>query len=325
MIISKTPLRISFVGGGTDLKDFYTKEFGQIISTTIDKYIYVVARKQTSVAKFKYRINWSKVEFTQKINEIKHPIAREAFKLLNINFPCEISTFSDIPANTGLGSSSTFAVGLLNALYALKGVKISKKLLAEQAVKIEVEILKRNIGKQDHYAASYGGMNVITFNTNMKTDVKKIKLKKNVSKLLFNNLLLFFTGQTRDSSKILKTQKSSINKNFKNLKQMRDYVQLSKNFLLKGRLDQFAQILDKNWKLKKKLSKGISNSKIEKYYKKALKAGAHGGKLLGAGAGGFLCFYVEKKNQKAVIKSLKDLKLINFGPDHKGSQIIFNH
>ena len=165
MIISRTPFRISFVGGGTDLRSYYSQEEGAVLSTSIDKYIYVVARKQISIVEFKYRINWSKVEFKQEIDDIEHPIVREALRMMDIDFPCEITTFADIPAKSGLGSSSSFSVGLLNALYALKGQMVKKETLAKQAAEIEIDILKRNMGKQDHYAAAYGGINIITFNS----------------------------------------------------------------------------------------------------------------------------------------------------------------
>tara|TARA_Y100000590_G_C15681730_1_gene1000103 strand:- start:126 stop:1103 length:978 start_codon:yes stop_codon:yes gene_type:complete len=322
MIISKTPLRISFLGGGTDLKDFYQFDEGKVISSSIDKYLYVMVRKQSNLG-YKYRINWSKIEFTNKIDKIKHPIVKEAFKLLNINFPCEVSTFSDIPAQTGMGSSSTFTVGLLNALYTLKKIKISKKLLAEQAAKIEVDILKRNIGRQDHYIASYGGFNLISFKQNFKIKVEKIKISKKNKDILFKNILLFFTGQTRNASKILKKQKSLIHKNFNNLRQMKTLTIESKKLLEKGKIKEFGLLIDKNWQIKKTLSNKITNLRIEKYYNQGKNHGAIGGKVLGAGGGGFLCFYVEKKFQNKLINKLNNLEFLKVNSESSGSKIIF--
>ena len=323
MIISRTPLRVSFVGGGTDFKKFYSIEDGKVISSTVDKYLYVIFRKQSKVTKYKYRVNWSRVEFTNKINNIKHPIVKAAFRLLNINFPCEISTFSDIPAQTGMGSSSAFTVGLLNTLYAFKKIKPSKKLLAEQAAKIEIDILKRNIGKQDHYSASYGGFNLITFKKNMKIEVKKIKITKKNKNIFFENILLFFTDQTRNASGILKKQKTLIYKNLDKLKKMKGLVTKSKRLLERGKFNEFGSIIDKNWHMKKTLSNNISNSKIDNFYNLAKKYGASGGKILGAGGGGFLCFYVEKKFQKKLINQFSKLKFLKVKSESQGSKIIY--
>ena len=251
MIISRTPFRISFVGGGTDLRAFYQKEFGQVLSTTINKYIYISVKRQTDIVDFKYRINWSKVEFKQTIDEIEHPIVREALRALNINFPCEISTFADIPAKSGLGSSSSFTVGLLNVLYALKGQMVTKETLAQQAAEIEVDILKRNMGKQDHYAAAYGGLNIITFNSDETVNVDPVIKDNNSLKKLSNNLLLFFTRQTRDSSDILKSQTEATNDKFGTLKKMRDLVQELKKSIMQEDFDNFGRLLHKNWLLKK--------------------------------------------------------------------------
>ena len=323
MIISRTPFRISFVGGGTDLRAFYQKEFGQVLSTTINKYIYISVKRQTDIVDFKYRINWSKVEFKQTIDEIEHPIVREALRALNINFPCEISTFADIPAKSGLGSSSSFTVGLLNVLYALKGQMVTKETLAQQAAEIEVDILKRNMGKQDHYAAAYGGLNIITFNSDETVNVDPVIKDNNSLKKLSNNLLLFFTRQTRDSSDILKSQTEATNDKFGTLKKMRDLVQELKKSIMQEDFDNFGRLLHKNWLLKKSITGDISNDKIDKYYQKALDSGALGGKLLGAGGGGFMCFYAEEKNQQKIIDNLSGLYNLGFKIDNVGTQITY--
>ena len=209
MIITRTPFRISFLGGGSDMKSFYKNSPGRVISTSIDKYLYVMVRKQLGIVEYKYRINWSKVEFKNSVKDIEHPIIREALKYFKIDFPIEISTFADIPSNTGLGSSSAFAVGLVNALTAIKGIKVTKYDIANIAAKLEIDILKRNIGKQDHFACSYGGLNSFTFEKNEKVTVEPILIsKKNLSKLEDGILLGVYKTKKRDASDVLKIQKS---------------------------------------------------------------------------------------------------------------------
>lgn len=325
MIISRTPFRISFVGGGTDLRVFYKKEFGQVLSTSINKYIYVAVKRQAEIVDFKYRINWSKVEFKNEIDEIEHPIVREALRMLNIDFPCEITTFADIPAKSGLGSSSSFSVGLLNALYGLKGQMVSKKRLAEEAAKIEVEILKRNMGKQDHYAAAFGGLNIITFNSDETVSVEPV-IKDSLSiKKLSDNLMLFFTGSrfSRDASKILKSQTEATASKFGTLKAMRDLVpKLQKSIELDNH-DNFGRLLNDNWLLKKTITNNISNKVIDDLYNKAIMEGALGGKLLGAGGGGFLCFYANQNVQEKIKKSLSELYNLDFNFENYGTQITY--
>ena len=323
MIISRTPFRISFVGGGTDLRGFYSKEYGQVLSTTIDKYIYIAVKRQTEIASFKYRVNWSKVEFKQRIDEIEHPIVREALRMLEIDFPCEITTFADIPAESGLGSSSSFTVGLLNALYALKEKMVSKEKLAKQAAEIEMDILKRNIGKQDHYAAAYGGLNVITFNPDESVNVNPIIKKSYSLKELSNKLLLFFTRQTRDANEILKFQTEVIADKYETLKNMRDLVPDLKKSILQEDFDNFGRLLHENWLLKKSITAQISNEKIDECYQKALDSGALGGKILGAGGGGFLCFYADKKYQQRIKNNLYSLYYLDFNFENGGTQISF--
>ena len=323
MIISRTPFRISFVGGGTDLRAFYSREFGRLLSTTIDKYIYIAVKKQTDIVDFKYRINWSKVEFRQEVDDIEHPIVREAMRMLNIDFPCEVSTFADIPAKSGLGSSSSFAVGLLNALYALKGQIVNKETLASQAAEIEVDILKRNMGKQDHYAAAYGGMNIITFNPDETVKVDPVIKEYQSLRKLSSKLLLFFTGDTRDASKILKSQITATTDKFETLKKMRDLVPELKKTIENEDHDSFGKLLHKNWLLKKSITNDISNSKLDECYQKAMNSGALGGKLLGAGGGGFFCFYVNTNKQENVKNSLSKLHNLEYKFERDGTQIIY--
>ncbi len=324
MIISRTPFRISFVGGGTDLRSFYSEEAGQVLSATIDKYIYVVVKRQIGIVEFKYRVNWSKVEFHNRIEDIKHPIVREALRLFEIDFPIEITTFADIPANTGLGSSSAFTVGLVHALHALKGEQVTKYALASAAAHIEVDILGRTIGKQDHFAAAYGNLNVFTFHSNEQVTVEPVFYSPEVLHSLEQNLLLFYTHLKRDASQVLQNQDKETPNNREVMRRMRDLVTPLREVLSIGKnMNSFGKILHQGWEMKRTLFKGISSSKIDEYYNKALKAGALGGKLLGAGGGGFLLFYVEPKYQKDVIHELSNLYYLKTGFDSDGTRITY--
>ncbi len=324
MIISRTPFRISFVGGGTDLRSFYSEEPGQVLSVAINKYIYVVVKRKIGIVEHKYRINWSQVEFKNRIEDIEHPIVREALRLMEIDFPIEITTFADIPAGTGLGSSSSFAVGLMQALYALKKQSVTKYTLAESSAQIEIDILKRIMGKQDHYAASYGGLNVLTFQANETVVVEPVFHDPEVRKELEQNLLLFYTAMKRDSNDILMKQNQETSNKRDSLRQMKKLVAPLREVISSGQnLSQFGEILHENWILKKSLTGNISSSEIDAYYTKARKAGAIGGKLLGAGGGGFLLFYVEPDKHQSVINELKDLFHLKIGFDRSGSRITY--
>ncbi len=324
MIISKTPFRISFVGGGTDLRKFYKNDFGQVLSAAIDKYVYVVVKRQIGIVEYKYRVNWSQVEFKNKIDDIEHPIVKEVLKEFKVDFPIEITTFADIPAGTGLGSSSSFAVGLINAVSALKGERMTKYELAEMGARIEVDILKRNMGKQDHYPAAFGGMNKISFFKDESVRIEPILLNKAIYEKLFDNLIMLYTDQKRDASSILKFQNQRTKDNIEILTEMRDLVlNLETSLSKKKSLEDFGKILDKNWELKKLLTGSISNKAIDKYYDIGKKNGALGGKLLGAGGGGFLLFYVPKKKRSQVINSLNDLYHLPIKIDNEGSRISY--
>ena len=324
MIISRTPFRISYVGGGTDLRSYYKDGYGQVLSSTMNKYLYVVVKKQIGIVEYKYRINWSKTEFRNNIDDIEHPIVREALKLFNINYPIEITTFADIPANTGLGSSSAFAVGLVHALSALEGKMITKYDLAMKAASIEVEILKRTMGKQDHFASAYGGFNIFTFNSDDTVKVEPVFYKKEVINKLEKNLILFYTKVKRDASEILKSQEKETENKRYILTKMRDMVPILENILSKGsELNLFGKILDEGWILKQSLTGDISSSEINNYYEKALEAGALGGKLLGAGGGGFLLFYVELQHRQKLINVLSELYYLDVNFYYGGSRITY--
>ena len=324
MIITRTPFRISFAGGGTDLKEFYSLEPGKVISTSINKYIYVVVKKQIGIVEHKYRINWSKVEFRDRIEDIEHPIVREALKMFEIDFPIEITTFADVPAGSGLGSSSSFAVGLMNALYALKGQLVTKYTLAESAARIEIEILKRTMGKQDHYAAAYGDLNVLTFHANEKVTVEPVFYSSEVLQKIASNLLLFYTTKKRNASEILKVQDQVTPNKLSVLRQMKNLVEPLREVILSGEnLHQIGEILHENWELKRSLTDLTSSKEIDKCYLKALQAGAIGGKLLGAGGGGFLIFYAEQDKHDSVIKALSNLYHLKFRFDTSGTRITY--
>lgn len=324
MIISRTPFRISFVGGGTDLRSFYTEEPGQVLSTSIDKYIYVVVKKQVGIVEYKYRVNWSKVEFCNNIEDIEHPIVREALNLFEIDFPIEITTFSDIPGSTGLGSSSAFCVGLVHALHALKGKHATKHVLASEAGSIEVDILKRTMGKQDHFASAYGNLNIFTFNSDESITVEPVFYSREVRDELESNLMLFYTEIKRDASEVLESQNDATQDKRSVLGKMRDLVRPLRD-VLSGNQDmrKFGEILHEGWLLKKSITNDISNSIIDSYYEKALEAGAVGGKLLGAGGGGFLLLYVEPENQVNVTDALKDLFCLDVKLDQGGTRITY--
>lgn len=324
MIISRTPFRISFVGGGTDLRSFYAEEPGQVLSTSINKYIYVVVRRQIGIVEYKYRVNWSQVEFRNRIEDIQHPIVREVLQWMKIDFPIEITTFADVPANTGLGSSSAFTVGLMHALHALKGEMVTKYELANNAAEIEVNRLKRTIGKQDHFASAYGNLNVFTFHQDEKVTVEPVFYRKEIWQKLEDNLLLFYTFLKRDASEVLTSQNLSAPQNFEILRQIRNLVPELRDVLVSGiNLNRFGEILHKGWKLKRSITDEISNCEIDDYYQRARKAGALGGKLLGAGKGGFLLFYVEPKNHQSVIQALSNLYYLKFGLDDEGTRITY--
>jgi D-glycero-alpha-D-manno-heptose-7-phosphate kinase len=324
MIITRTPFRISFAGGGTDLREFYSHEPGMVISSSINKYIYVVVKKQIGIVEHKYRINWSKVEFKNHINDIEHPIVREALRMFEIDFPVEITTFTDIPGSTGLGSSSAFAVGLVHALHALKGEMATKHTIASEAVRIEVDILGRTMGKQDHYACAYGDLNVFTFTADEVVKVEPVLYKYKAKKHIESNLMLFYLNMKRNASEILESQQQETLSKFSELREIQSLVNPIREVFSSGvGFNTFGDLLHKGWKIKRKLTKDISSKEIDNYYDMAIKAGALGGKLLGAGGGGFLLFYVEKENQLKVIKRLSDLYFLPIKFDDSGTRITY--
>lgn len=321
MIISRTPLRISFAGGGTDLSEYYRHGYGAVTSTAINKYIYITVNKKWDD---KVRVKYSKTELVNDASEIKHPLLREGLKLVGINKGIEVTSLADIPASgTGLGSSSSYTVGLLNALYAFKGIVKSPQTLAEEACKIEIEILGEPIGKQDQYIAAFGGLQHIRFNSDESVFIDPVICPKSVKDRIEGNLLLFYTGLSRESKTILKHQTQKTPLKLSTLDKMRSQSEEIKDAIQHRNYHRFGEILHETWLLKKSLTTRISSGVIDKYYEKARRAGAVGGKILGAGGGGFLLFYVEKKNQKKVIKALSDLTHTQFKFEPQGSKIIY--
>ena len=320
---ARTPFRMSFIGGGTDLKEFYTQYPGCVLSTSINKYMYVFIHKYFDN---RIQVKYSKTELVNKISEIKHPIVRSILNKFGIS-GIDINSIADIPSGTGLGSSSSYTVSLLNALYSYQKKNISVDILAREACEIEIDILNEPIGKQDQYAAAYGGLNIIRFLKNGDVKVEPLTIEKNVYNELQNNLMLFYTGQTRSASLVLKDQKNSFlneKSKFDLMIQMTDLVESAKNYLVQSDLRSFGNTLDLNWNLKRSLSSKISNNNIDDIYGLAKKNGAIGGKLLGAGGSGFMLFYCEKENQNRLRRSLKRLREFDFQFDNIGSKIIYN-
>lgn len=323
MIITKTPFRMSFFGGGTDMEDFFKENGGAVISTTFDKYCYVIVRHLPRFFDYTTELSYSKLERVKEIKDIEHPAIRHAMEMLDMQ-EIRLTYEADLPARSGLGSSSSFAVGMLNAFYALKGKYADKKKLADQAIYLERVLCNEDGGWQDQIAASYGGFNRINFNED-GYDVSPIIISPERKKRLNDNLLMFFTGFTRFSSEIQKeNNKTTIEEKKEKLLSMLKMVDEAEEILTnKNRdLDDFGRLLDKSWKLKRQTGNAVSTNDIDELYDKGIAAGALGGKLLGAGGGGFLIFYVQPEKQEAVLNAMKDLLYIPFEFEDSGSSII---
>lgn len=324
MIISRVPFRISFVGGGTDLKAFYEHEYGVVLSTTINKYIYITVKKQSKLMPNKFRISYFQTENVDQIDDIQHPIVRETLKYLELDDPLEITVFADIPAKTGLGSSSSFTVGLLHALHTVKGEAVSPDQLAEEAAHIEIDVLQRPIGKQDHYAPAFGGINEIKFMPNDSVIVNPVICSPQMRRYFFDHLMVFYTYQTRDSHSILAEQKQNTIYKLGTLRAMKNMVAEFKTILEQGqKIERLGELLDEAWEKKKTLQGSISNGPIDILYDNAKRAGATGGKLLGAGGGGFLLFWVPPDRREAVEKTMPGTMKLRFDYEPQGSTIVY--
>jgi len=323
MIITRTPYRVSFAGGGSDLPDYYRQEPGMVLSCSIKKYIYINVHPYFFSGKT--FLKYSKTEEVERLQDIEHPIFREVLGWKGIS-GVDIASIADIPGGTGLGSSSSFSVGLLHALSLYKGLEVSQKTLAEEACHLEIERLGEPIGKQDQYAAAFGGLNFIRFNPDETVDVEPLTLDKKIYDNLENNLMMFYTGNTRKAGSILKEQGKNIRQDAlksKNLQKMCGLACVLRDELKRGNAEALGQVLHESWLYKKELAQGISNQDIDSWYDTARKAGALGGKLLGAGGGGFLLFYVEESKQEALRKALHFLREVDFSFDTTGSKAIY--
>lgn len=322
MVITQTPFRMSFFGGGTDFPGFYEKYGGSVISTTFDKYCFVTVSHLPRFFDYKNQITYSKIERTNTIEEIEHPAVREAMKYLNMH-ELRMVYEADLPARSGLGTSSSFAVGMLNAFYALKGKYADKMQLAKDAIYVERVLCNESGGVQDQIAASFGGLNRINFSSE-GYNVHPIVIEAERKKKLNENLMLFFTGFSRFSSDIAKSQEKATRDKTTELKEMLGLVDDAEKVLTsKGDLNEFGRLLDYTWKLKRGITSDISNNSIDELYTRAIRAGAIGGKLLGAGGGGFLLFYVEKDRQFAVLKELKELLYVPFEFENVGTRVLY--
>ena len=325
MIISRTPFRISFFGGGTDYPAWYENYGGMTLSTTINKYAYITMRELPPFFNYKHRIQYYRKEEVNSLEEIKHPVVREAAKLLDVKKGMEIVHNADLPARSGLGSSSTFTVGLLNTLFGIKNRMVTKRELALNAINLEQNIIGEAVGSQDQTIASFGGFNLIEFNKYKTFQVQEIMISEDRLKSLEENLLLCFTGFSRTAENIARSQIKATPKKKKELKMMMEITTHAKEIIYnhKVSVDEFGKLLNEQWFLKKSLTKYISNKDIDNIYNAAMNAGAIGGKLLGAGGGGFLLFYAQKKNHKKIKHSLKDKLFVPFRFEKTGSQIIY--
>lgn len=320
MIITRTPLRISFTGGGTDISDYYKLCGGSVVSMAIDKYIYVTVNRKFDN---QIRVSYSQTENVSDVKELHHDLVREAMKMAGITGGIEVTSIADIPSGTGLGSSSTFTVGVLNALFTYCGKRLSGRQLAERACEIEIDVLGHPIGKQDQYAAAHGGLNYFQFNADESVTYQRINLSDSDLHNMNRKLMLFYTGITRSADDVLKEQKkNTVSKidslNFMKTQSQQMFDELTNN----GFNDKFGIALHDGWMQKRELAGSISNPVIGDLYEKALSAGAVGGKLLGAGGGGFLLFYCDENNQENVRKAL-NLRQIDFGLDCYGSRVIY--
>jgi D-glycero-alpha-D-manno-heptose-7-phosphate kinase len=321
LIITQTPYRVSFAGGGTDLPAFYQNEAGAVLSVAVNHHMYVTVSPRFERTT---RVAYTRVEISETIDQIEHTIAREALRMTGLGPHTEITTVGDVPAGTGMGSSSSLTVGLLNALYAFKGQVTSARKLSEEACRIEIDILKKPIGRQDQYAAAFGGTNYIRFNPDHSVDVEPVPCRPDVMHELQKRILILYTGTRRDADSILKQQSEGTGSRLATLRQMRDLAAGMRDALSgPGDLDEFARLLHEGWELKRSLGFGITMNAVDEWYAAATRAGATGGKLLGAGGGGFLLVMAPPERHEAIREALGRPREIRFEIDRRGSRVIF--
>jgi D-glycero-alpha-D-manno-heptose-7-phosphate kinase len=321
MIISQTPYRVSFAGGGTDLPAFYRQEAGAVLSVAIAKHMYVALSKRFEPS---VRVAYSKTEIAETRDDVQHTIVKAALKMVDLGPHMELVTIGDVPAGTGMGSSSTLTVGLLNALYAFKGHVSSAKKLAEESCRIEIDILGKPIGKQDQYAAAFGGLNYIRFNSDDSVDVQPVPTGNDTLGELEKRAIILYTEKKRDADDILKKQSEGTGDKMRLLREMRDLASEMRGVISgRGNLDEFARLLHVGWELKRSLGFGISDAFIDDWYAAARKAGAQGGKLLGAGGGGFVFLLAPPEKHEAIREAMGRPRELKFEVDRLGSRIIF--
>lgn len=324
MIISRTPYRISFLGGGTDYPDWYRQHGGAVLATTIDKYVYLTCRYLPPFFEHRYRIVYSKIEMCHSFDEIAHPAVREVLRYLNLDRGVEIHHDGDLPARSGMGTSSAFVVGLLHALYALKGEMKSKHQLAMETIHIEQNILQETVGSQDQICAAYGGLNQIQFLPNGEASVNPITIANDRLLELESHLMLFYTGIKRTASDVAKSYVTEFDQKKRQLRMLRQLVDEGVSLLTSTRpIAEFGELLNEAWHIKRSMGEKISNPGIDNIYERAMLAGALGGKITGAGGGGFMMLFVPPEDQPAVRSALDDLLHIPFKFEYSGSQIIF--
>lgn len=323
MIITQTPFRMSFFGGGTDMEDFFREHGGAVLSTTFDKYCYVNVRHLPRFFDYSTELSYSKTERVTAVDQIVHPAIRNAMQMLDMH-ELRLTYEADLPARSGLGTSSSFAVGMLNAFYALKGKYADKRKLADEAIHLERVLCNETGGWQDQIAASFGGLNRINFSAD-GYEVFPIIISPERKRQLNHNLLMFFTGFTRFSSEVQKENMADGRDKTVQLKEMLSLVDSAENVLTDkdGDLDEFGRLLDYTWKLKRQTGSAVSTEGIDAYYERGVKAGALGGKLLGAGGGGFLVFYVQPEHREAVMRAMSDLMYIPFEFENGGTRVIY--
>ena len=324
MIISKTPFRISLFGGGTDYPSWYRDNGGSVLATAIDKYCYISCRHLPPFFEHKHRIVYGKVESVKDIEEIQHPVVRAVLSTLGTRAGLEIHHDGDLPARSGLGTSSSFTVGLINAMNAMKGLQTSKDDLAKQAIYIEQEVLKENVGSQDQILAAFGGFNKIDFNTDDSFNITPVIISKELTCKLQDHMLLFFTGLSRYASDIAKDKIANIKNNFRELTQMNEMVNEGLSILHRpsDSIKDLGTLLHESWKLKRSLSTKVSTPQIDEIYETGINAGAIGGKILGAGGGGFILFFAAPENHNKIRDRLKNLVHVAFNFDNTGSKIV---
>ncbi|HVC56965.1 MAG TPA: kinase [Stellaceae bacterium] len=325
LVVTRTPLRVSFAGGGTDLPEFYKTEEGAVLSAAVDKYVYVTVKRHSEIFDEPIRLNYSRTEQVNTIAEIENNIARECLRFLEIQPPIFISTVADMPGSTGMGGSSAFAVGLLNALHAFRGERVTAGQIAEEACYIEMEVLKEPIGKQDQYAAAFGGLNLLRFDRNGRVMVEPQPVVNGSIAEMFDNIMMFWTGHQRPAASVLAEQKDRTPSNLHVLREMRNDAYQLRALCAAPHIDLlgFGAALHRGWELKRRLASKITTAEIDSHYMRAMEAGAEGGKLCGAGGGGFLMFIVRPAKRERVRQALAKLTWVPIRYEVHGSRVLY--